>query len=127
MQSTGRVLAEALGGAPGEGDTNRVAAGVTLGLGGRFEHDAFAGPGGADEHRDALRAGQDPQRVLLLGGKRGADPLAGHGPAVIAGPVADIDGGAGSGQALGGGVDEPFGATDLPGGVAPVGQLEQTR
>ena len=51
----GAVGAEALGGGPGHGDPDRLVAGVLLRAGGGVDHDALAGPGGADEDRERAR------------------------------------------------------------------------
>ncbi len=71
----GAVGAEALCGGPGDGDSDRVSPGVLLCAGGGVDHDSLAGPGGADEDRGALGAGEDFERVVLLGAERPADAL----------------------------------------------------
>ena len=50
-------------------------AAVLLGAGGGVDHDALAGAGGPDEDCGALGAGDDLQRVCLLGAEASADPL----------------------------------------------------
>ena len=64
----GAVGAEALGGGAGHGDPDRLAAGVLLGARGGVDHDALAGPGGADQDRRALGAGEDFERVVAARG-----------------------------------------------------------
>ena len=73
--SAGTVVAEALRGRPGHRDAEGLAAGVLLGAGGGVDHDALAGAGRSDEDRGALGAGDDLQRVCLLGAEVSADPL----------------------------------------------------
>ena len=51
----GAVGAEPLGGGPGHGDPDRLAAGVLLGACGGVDHDALPGPGRADEDRERAR------------------------------------------------------------------------
>ena len=54
----GAVGAESLGGGAGYGYADRVAAGELLCACGGVDHDALAGPGGADENRDPLGPGE---------------------------------------------------------------------
>ena len=71
----GAVRAEPLCGGPGHGDPDRLPPGVLLRTGGGVDHHSLAGPGGTDEDRGALGAGEDFERVVLLGAERSADAL----------------------------------------------------
>ena len=86
----GAVGAEALGCGAGHGDADRLAAGVLLCAGGGVDHDSLAGPGGADEDRGALGAGEDFERVVLLGAEWPADALGDLTGSVLACDVADV-------------------------------------
>ncbi len=71
----GAVRAESLGGGARYGHADGVAAGELLCACGCVDHDALAGPGGANEHRDSLRPRQCSQRPLLLRAQMSGDPL----------------------------------------------------
>ena len=111
----GAVRAEPLCGGPGHGDPDRLAAGVLLGAGGGVDHYTLAGPGGADEHRGALGAGEDFERVVLLGAERSADALGHLTGSVIACDVADVSA-CGLGELCGAAFDRLLLGADREGG-----------
>jgi hypothetical protein len=63
---------------------------VLLCTGGGVDHHSLACPGWADEYRGALGAGEDFERVVLLGAERPADALDYLTDSVIACNVADV-------------------------------------
>src|ERR1019366_3934158 len=69
------VLTEPLRGGPGHRDPEGLMAAVLLGAGGSVDHDPLAGASWPDEDRAALGAGDDLQRVCLLGAEVSPDPL----------------------------------------------------
>lgn len=69
------VGAQSLGGGPGDGDPESFPSGQLLRAGGRVDHDALPGAGGADDRRGALGSCQDEQRSRLLGGEWAANAL----------------------------------------------------
>jgi hypothetical protein len=73
----GGVVAEALGGRPGQGDADDVPAGHAPGTRDRVEHYALAGAGLPFQSGDPLRAGEHLDRATLLRRERIADAFSG--------------------------------------------------
>jgi hypothetical protein len=86
----GAVSPESLCGGAGYGDPDSLAPGVLLRACGSVDHHTLAGPGGADEHRGALRASENFERVVLLGAEWPADPLGDLAGSATASDVADV-------------------------------------
>ena len=84
------VGSQALGCRARYGDPDRLTSGVLLRASNGVDHDSLAGPGGADEHCGTLGAGEDFERVVLLGAEWLADALGGLTRGVLACSVADI-------------------------------------
>ena len=91
--SAGLADAEALGGGPGHGDTEHLTPGDLLGPCGGVDHDTLPGSGGADQDREALRAGHGAQGLLLLEGQGCAYALGDLPARVCPGVVADVPAG----------------------------------
>jgi hypothetical protein len=86
----GAVGAEPLGRGTGHGDPDRFPPGVLLRACGGVDHYSLAGAGGADEDRGTLGAGENFERVVLLGAEWTADALGDLTGSVFARDLADI-------------------------------------
>ena len=94
VSSEGRaVRSKALGCRPGYGYTDRVMAGLLLGVSSSVDHDALPGSGRADEDGKALRSGEHLQSGALLGAQWCANALCDFACCVGACSLADVSAG----------------------------------